>query len=117
MKKVSSSSETTPKVKRRAARNPESRMNQLVSLAVDLVEERLLNGTATSQETTTIIKYGTSQSKLEQEMMEERISLMKAKREAIEASKRSDEMYGEVLAAIRSYSGINDEDIADEDIF
>jgi hypothetical protein len=50
-------------------------------------------------------------------MMEERISLMKAKREAIEASKRSDEMYGEVLAAIRSYSGINDEDIADEDIF
>lgn len=117
MKKVSSLDETTPKIKRRAARNPEARMNQLVSLAVDLVEQRLLNGTATSQETTTIIRYGTSQSKLEQELTEERINLMKAKRESIEAAKRSDEMYGQVLTAIREYSGMNDEDINDEDIF
>lgn len=117
MKKVSSSDETTTKVKRRAARNPESRMNQLVSLAVDLVEQRLLNGTATSQETTTIIKYGTSKSKLETEMMEEQINLMKAKREAIEASKHSDEMYEKALNAMKAYNGMIEEDESYEDIF
>lgn len=115
MKKVSSSNETNTKVKRRAARNPETRMNQLVSLAVDLVEQRLLNGTATSQETTTVIKYGTSKSKLETEMMEEQINLMKAKREAIESAKRSDEMYEKALIAMRSYNGMEDETY--EDIF
>jgi TRAP-type uncharacterized transport system substrate-binding protein len=117
MKKVDSRNETVPKVKRRAARNPETRMNQLVSLAVDLVEQRLLNGTATSQETTTIIKYGTSKSKLETEMMEEQIRLMKSKREAIDSAKRSDEMYEKALAAMRAYSGMNEDDESYEDIF
>ena len=118
MKKVGSSDESMPKPRRRrAVRNPESRMKQLVSLAVDLIEERLLNGTATSQETTTLIRYATSHHKLEEEMMEEKINLMKTKRESIESAKRTDEMYGEVLAAIRSYSGITEEDLSDEDIF
>lgn len=116
MKKAPKIDETCEKVKRRPARNPESRMNQLVALAVDLVEQRLLNGTATSQETTTIIRYGTSQSKLETEMMEERINLMKAKREAIESAKKSDETYKEALEAMRAYSGMGDADV-EEDIF
>lgn len=117
MKKVNSPNETKQKVKRRAARNPESRLNQLVSLAVDLVERRLIEGTATSQETTTIIKYGTSKSKLETEIMEEQINLMKAKREAIESAKRSDEVYEKALAAMRAYNGITEEDESYEDIF
>ena len=36
------------------ARSPETRENQLISLAYDLVEERLRNGTATSAETVAI---------------------------------------------------------------
>jgi len=117
MKKANKSDETKPKVKRRAARNPESRLNQLVSLAVDLVEQRLMDGTATSQETTTIIKYGTMKSQLETEMMTEQINLMKAKREAIESAKRSDEMYEKALEAMRAYNGITEEDESYEDIF
>lgn len=116
MKRANEVKETTPKVKRRAARSPESRLNQLVSLAVDLVEQRLIDGTATAQETTTIIKYGTSKSKLESEMMEEQINLMKAKRQAIEDAKRSDEKYEQALMAMRAYNGMSeDEDY--EDIF
>lgn len=117
MKKVSSPNETNEKVKRRAARNPETRLNQLVSLAVDLVEQRLIDGTATSQETTTIIKYASSKSRLETEMMEEQINLMKAKREAIESSKKSDEMYEKALEAMRAYNGMTEDDESYEDIF
>ena len=42
--------------KRRAALTPEGRENQLIDLAVSLVEKRLLEGTASSQEVTTILK-------------------------------------------------------------
>lgn len=36
----------------RPALTPEARENQLISLAIDLVEQRLIDGTASSQETT-----------------------------------------------------------------
>ena len=36
----------------RPALTPEARQNQLIALATDLVEKRLIEGTASSQETT-----------------------------------------------------------------
>ena len=48
----------------RVAITPEARESQLVSMAYDLVEQRLLNGTATSQETTYFLKLGSSNAKL-----------------------------------------------------
>lgn len=51
--------------KRRAALTPEGRENQLIDLAVSLVEKRLLEGTASSQEVTTILKLGTTRARLE----------------------------------------------------
>ena len=54
--KVNGPTQNEPKPKLRPALSPETRENQLISLAYDLVEERLLNGTATSQETTYFLK-------------------------------------------------------------
>ena len=65
MKKVKSSSEPVKKI--RPALTPEARENQMISLAMDLVEQRLLNGTASSQETTHFLKLGTAKEKLERE--------------------------------------------------
>ena len=42
----------SPRKKRRPALSPEARENQLIALAVDLVEQRFIDGTASSQETT-----------------------------------------------------------------
>ena len=50
VKTTTSNSKSTRKI--RPALTPEARENQLISLAVDLVEQRLLDGTASSQETT-----------------------------------------------------------------
>ena len=59
MAKAIKPSGTQPR-KHRAALTPEARENQLIDLAVSLVEKRLLEGTASSQEVTTILKLGTT---------------------------------------------------------
>ena len=59
------------------ARTPEARDNQLIALSYDLVEARLREGTATSQETTFFLKLAAEreEAKLKREIMEEQRKL------------------------------------------
>ena len=91
--------------KRRPALSPEARENQLISLAVDLVEQRLLDGTASSQETTHFLKLGSMKNKLEMEKLREENKLLQAKTESIQSAKRVEELYAEAINAMRRYSG------------
>lgn len=100
---------TTNKQKIRPALTPEARENQLIALAVDLVEQRLLDGTASSQETTHFLKLGSTKAKLELEMLHEEKKLLRAKTEALESQKRMDELYAEAIKAMRKYSGHGDD--------
>ena len=88
---------------RRRARSLERREDQLIALAYDLVEERIRNGTATSQETVEFLKRGSTKARLEKEIMEEQKKYMKAKTEAMESAKRVEELYSEAMIAFRSY--------------
>lgn len=97
------------------ALTPEARENQLISLAMDLVEQRLLDGTATSQETTFFLKLGSSKEKIEKEILEKQKALIDAKTESLQAAKRIEELYSNALDAMRRYSGQSYED--DETIF
>lgn len=92
------------------ARTPEARENQLIALAVDLVEKRLLEGTATSQETTHFLKLGSTRAKLEKEMLEKQKELLDAKTKAIQSEQRMEELYENVLKAFRKYSGGDSDD-------
>ena len=94
----------------RPALTPEARENQLISLAVDLVEQRLLDGTASSQETTHFLKLGSMRNRLEMEKLEEENRLLKAKTESIQSQKKSEELFLEAINAFRSYSGKEDSD-------
>ena len=91
--------------KRRPALSPEARENQLISLAVDLVEQRLLDGTASSQETTHFLKVGSMKNQLEMEKLREENKLLQAKTESIQSAKRVEELYAEAINAMRRYSG------------
>lgn len=93
------------KRKRPAAISPEARENQLISLAYDLVEERLLDGTATSQETTSLIRLGTAKARLEAEKIRKENQLLAAKTSQIESEKRTEELYANAIAAMKEYSG------------
>ena len=96
---------SNPSRKIRPALTPEARENQLISLAVDLVEQRLIDGTASSQETTHFLKLGSMKNRLEMEKLEEENRLLKAKTESIQSQKRVEELYAEALNAMRSYAG------------
>lgn len=83
----------------------ESKEQYLIGLAYDLVEERLRNGTATSQETTHFLKLGSTRERIEREMLENQKEVLKAKAEAIQSQKRIEELYAQALSAFKSYSG------------
>ena len=108
MKKVVEETAVPSTKKHRRAISPESREQQLAALAYDLVEEKLRNGTATSQETTYFLKIGSRKEQLERRILEEQGEYLKAKREAIESAKRIEALYAEAIKAVRSYQGGED---------
>lgn len=116
-KRNTKSKGTNERRKIRPALSPEARENQLISLAVDLVEQRLLDGTASSQETTHFLKLGSSKYKLEQEKMIEENKLIRAKTENIQSQKRTDEMFAAAVDAMKRYSGQRDDIIDDEELY
>ena len=101
-------SSTTKKI--RPALTPEARENQLISLATDLVEKRLIEGTASSQETTHFLKLATTKARLEKEILEKQKDLIVAKTEAYHSAKRIEELYNNAITAMRRYSGQGDSD-------
>ena len=71
----------------------EGRENQLIAEAVDLAEQQIRSGKASSQVITHFLKLGTTREKLEQERLANENSLLKAKVEALASSVRVEELY------------------------
>lgn len=94
----------------RPALTPEARENQLISLATDLVEKRLREGTASSQETTHFLKLASSKARLEKEILEKQAELIRAKTESLQSQKKVEELYLNALNAMRNYSGQGESD-------
>lgn len=94
-----------PKTTRKTppALTSEARENQLISLAYDLVEKRLREGTATSQETTHFLKMGSAKERKELEIMEKQKALLSAKTEALETAKNIQELYSNAIEAMKEY--------------
>lgn len=105
---VNSSNQSKPPLK--PALTPEAREQQMISLAYDLVEQRLRDGTASSQETTHFLKLATEKSRCQTDLLRAQAGLAVAKKEGIESDRRSEETYKEVLKALRNYSGNGDPD-------
>ena len=94
----------------RPALTPEARENQMISLAVDLAERQLQEGTASSQVITHYLKLGSTRERLEREKLEEENKLLKARTEQIQSMKRVEELYAEAIKAMRNYSGQGEQD-------
>jgi hypothetical protein len=95
--------------KMRPALTPEARENQLISLAVDLAEKQLREGTASSQVITHYLKMGSTKERIEQEIREKQKEFISAKTEVLQSSKRIEELYSNAIEAMRRYSGRGDE--------
>lgn len=110
-RKVTNLSDSSKKM--RPALNPESREKQMISLAVDLAEQQLRDGTASSQVITHYLKLGSTREKLERERLEEENKLLKAKTEALKSQERVEELYNNAIKAMRKYTGHGDESYED----
>lgn len=116
MAKVKASSSTSNSHKRRSSFSTESEEQQMVALAMNLVKQRLLDGTASAQETTHFLKLGGAKHQYELEKLREENKLLRAKSEAIETGKESKEMYEAALKAMRNYAGYGEpEEYEDDD--
>lgn len=91
--------------KKHPATTPEARENQMISLAVDLAEEQLRNGTASTAVITHYLKLGSSKEQLEKEYLAKRTDLIGAKTDSIRSAKEIEELYTNALDAMRIYNG------------
>lgn len=96
----------------------EGRENKMIALAMDLVERRMLEGTASSQEVTHFLKLGSSKAVLERDRLREENKLLRAKTEALQAQRSNEELLTKALSALRGYRGEDEgEEEEYEDVF
>jgi hypothetical protein len=105
MKKAKAVTSSDSSRKLRPALSLEARENQLVSLAVDLAEKQLMEGTASSQVITHYLKLGSTKERIEKEILEKQKELIEAKTQSLQSAQRIEELYTNALNAMRSYSG------------
>ena len=110
MKKAKTVTSSESSRKMRPALSPEARENQLVSLAVDLAEKQLRDGTASSQVITHYLKLGSTKEKIEKEILMKQKELIEAKTQSLQSVQRIEELYKNALDAMRNYSGQGDPD-------
>ena len=92
------------------ASDPTARENQCINLAMNLAEQQLRDGTASSQVIVQFLKMGSPEERLRRDIMEQQRRLLEAKTNAVESAARMEEMYSQAMNAMKAYRG-DDEDI------
>jgi len=113
-RRAATSLNRTKSTQKPAMLSDDARKSYLTNLAMDLIEQRLLDGTATSQETTYFLRYGSKEAELKEQILESQRELYKAKAEALQSQKRSEELYERAIEAMRRYSGAG---VSDENVY
>ena len=78
--------------KQTPAITPEGREDQMIAYAINLAEEQLRNGTASSQVITHYLKLGSMKERQERRKLEEEIKLLEAKTAAIKSEQERNEL-------------------------
>ena len=91
------------------ASTPEGRENEMIMLAYQEVERRIRDHTATSQELCHFLKMGSEKERLEREKLEVEMELQRVRADSIESGKHMEELYNNAIAAIKLYSGVEED--------
>lgn len=95
--------------KKPPARSLDAREKEVVSLAVELAERQLRDGSASPSVITHYLKLGTTSYQLELEKLKHENELLQAKTENIRSLGRMEELYAEAIESLRRYQGADDE--------
>jgi hypothetical protein len=90
------------------------REDQLIAAAMDLVERRISEGSASAQETVHFLKLGSVRNQLEQSKLRAENDMLMARVKDMESRQSSEGLYAEALAAFKGYSG---QETTEEDDF
>lgn len=94
----------------------EEREDQLIAAAYNLVEQRILDGTASSTETCYFLRLGSAKEKMERKLLEATCQLKQAQAEAIQKAEDMERLYNEAMKAFTDYRG-NSYDANDPNLF
>lgn len=83
----------------------EGREDQLIAAAMDLVERRISEGTASAQETVHFLKLGSVRNQLEQSKLKAENDMLSARVKDMESRQSSEGLYAKALEAFKGYSG------------
>lgn len=97
------------------ALSSEAREQELINDALNLAAKQMREGTASSQVITHFLKLGTERERTERELLKLNKELVKAKTEALEASRRNQEMFENAIRAMGVYNGDEEDDEYDDD--
>lgn len=112
-KRATTNSKSSESSSSRPPLTPEAQENYMIALATNLAEQQLRDGTASAQVITHYLKLGSTKERAERELLAKQTELAEAKAENIRSTKRDSEMYERVIAAMRSYSGSDEEEYYD----
>jgi len=105
MAKAQKSDESLDMYKIRPAETDEARQNQMIALAERTAERWMLEDRAPASVVNHYLALGTEKAKLERKQLEADIKLKMAKVEAIEQTKRIEELYNNAIEAMKLYTG------------
>lgn len=88
----------------RPAASPEAREAQMVSLAVDLAEKQLRDGTASAAVLTHYLKMASNREQLEREILKNNAELSKAKASSIQQGAENENLTKQAIEALTSYT-------------
>lgn len=94
-----------PEFPRRRATSPEAREQQLVSMAMDLAEQRIVKGTATAPEIIHWLKISSVREKYERENLQLEAELKRARTKQIGDADRNEALLNKALSAFKGYTG------------
>ena len=96
---------------------PEEWENRLIALSYQAVEQRILDGTASSAEYVHFLKAGSVRQREEMEKLQKENELLKAKTAAIESERNRGEFYKEVIDALSSYRTESPDELDDAYVY
>ena len=85
------------------ALTPEARESESISLAMDLAEQQLRDGTASSQIIMHFLKLGSMKEQLEMQILKKQGELISAKTENLYSSKKMEELYQNAMDSMKGY--------------
>lgn len=91
-------------IRRPPARSRERRVQQLVGYAEDLLEQRLLTGTASPTETVAILRLGTENEQVTNDRIRAQTEYLHAQRAKAESETVREELFTQAMEAMKRYS-------------